>query len=1136
MPANTKKRDTSLEGRATVAITILLLCSIFLILSAESVSASDGLHSFLKTAPPLVEPNVLFFIDSSGSMLWPMDAPADELNPLSCDFGDGSLGWKQNHSFIQEYYGRDLDNTNNDPENSDHYHPLLIRKPNGELMPNDSRAYKLKLVLWRVLNDKEFVSGIRLAFATYAQTFVGERNNYKGLQADWYRYPHKKFLLSSANNGSPGHISGISRFKREFTEDGGGYFDPLPSTTPKEYRNSWMVSSGVIIGENNNMRRAVLRSDFRSYINSADGSINEPLLNTKILRWIDGKEEYTSNSQCTPSNYYKEGENPEIRFDGWRPLAESIFFRDGNETKTTLPNSAANAEGLREGSIDQLFTLSRSNSPLFITDYCQDQWLVLMTAGGQYPNYTNPSSRNPVEAVQKLYNTKIKISGNDTRPIRTVVLGFVDPTSTDPVVVALRKQLNDMADMGDDGTLNGSATAYFATDVPAIMEAMRKILETIRAGSGTHNAPLLSPSRSNSAEDVFFQTKYTSRPDAHWKGDLQKFAFDGKDYVWSAADVLQGTEWDERTVYVPALTGLTSEKTNLARFSTDNAVALAPIMGIEQSQASPLASNFIQWYLGDDIYEEIGGRFKLFDIYHSGLAKLGPPDARISDSAYREFLSLHKERPELILTQSNAGLLHAFNVSDGKERWAIIPPNALVKGRLRGIKGDWDGTTWLYDTTKKSYSRYITDGPVVVEDVYINGQYKTVLLGLLGLGGAGMYAVDITSADAPRFLWAVENDLYQAKDEKIRQKSDQQIRVWSGNDSTVSEDVYPINDQLSSAWDYQNLRFTLSTPFIGFVSVNSPDDPNLLVNEWVFVMGNGTPRDESSFNTGEIYISRIGNGQIIKALSPPLGKTGSFFVSPVAVLLEGPRRQIKTFFVADSKAGLIYKGDLSSSNINEWDPLIEMFSISSLKQAGTGDVGVSYSMELSRFDNNYWLFVGTGDWLNFEGGSSSSTNYFLALNLGNNQPPVPTPAKLDPLNSLSIATNNNGWFIEFAKGEELSSPPVIYNGYVFFSTFAKGSDPCNPDDGTARLYALKGVDGEGAWDGESKNKIKEFPNVRISGVGFLRGKVVLGATAFEGHDVPQPFDLPAVVQENEYANPGGVPGSKKMEPLYWKER
>ncbi len=92
MPTSSKNPKEILEGRKNVPIAFFILFLVVLILSAKNVSASDGLHSFLKTAPPLVEPNVLFFVDSSGSMLWPMDAPADELNPLSCDFGDGSLG------------------------------------------------------------------------------------------------------------------------------------------------------------------------------------------------------------------------------------------------------------------------------------------------------------------------------------------------------------------------------------------------------------------------------------------------------------------------------------------------------------------------------------------------------------------------------------------------------------------------------------------------------------------------------------------------------------------------------------------------------------------------------------------------------------------------------------------------------------------------------------------------------------------------------------------------------------------------------------------------------------------------------------------------------------------------------------
>lgn len=53
-----------------------------------------------------------------------------------------------------------------------------------------------------------------------------------------------------------------------------------------------------------------------------------------------------------------------------------------------------------------------------------------------------------------------------SQPIRTMVIGFADPTDTDSKTQALVKALNDMADYGDDGALNNSAHAYFANDVP----------------------------------------------------------------------------------------------------------------------------------------------------------------------------------------------------------------------------------------------------------------------------------------------------------------------------------------------------------------------------------------------------------------------------------------------------------------------------------------------------------------------------------------------------------------------------------------------------------------------------------------------------------------------------------------------
>ncbi len=1149
--------------RIRICKVAVLFCLLFSVLWADKAAATDGLRSFLKVAPPLVEPNVLFFLDSSGSMLWPMDAGADERNPENSTFGDGTLGWQQpdKHAFLQEYYGRDLDASNNDPNDPDHYHPELVWKRGGavkaddndSLMPNDSRGYKAKLVLWRILGDKDLVSGLRIAFATYMQSFYTyQSGNWQtNWFADWYRYPHSKVFLRKNSDASPGGVypsspsNALDVLNRYKKDDAGSFLDPLPYTDPSGagYHNSWRLASGVLIATNEDSKRALLRSDFRSYVD--EGVLDETLLRNKILKWIDGKEIYTQ-SQLSASAYHLG--NPEIRFDGWRPLRESFFARD-----KTANLSGTDKEGIREGSFADFFKMT---NPATITHYCQDNWVVLLTSGGQ----SYGTDDQLVQSVKDLYNTSIKISGNNySRPIRTIVLAFVDPESEDENVAALRNKLNRVADAGDNGVEDNSAKAYFATDVPGIMGAMNKIIATIRAASGTNNAPLPSPASSAPQEDVFYQPFYIGRADAHWRGDLKKTLFDGNTYplIWSAANKLQSTNWDARKVYIPALVletdplrGLTPAHENLARFSTGIAADLAPVIGISGNNATTLTSNFIQWYLGDNIYLE-SQRYKLFDMYYSGVAKIGPPDARsrIGEASYSTFVSTYRDRPTLIFTQSNAGLLHAFNDEDGTERWAFMPPNALVKGRLRGLKGMWDGNTWKYDTTKKSYSRYITDGPIMAANVEIDGEYRTVILGLLGLGGAGMYALDITDADMPRFLWAVENDIHvdnarnllTVKQQDIKGQNDKKIRIWKQSSNMV-EEISILHKGLSdtSVWNYSNLRFTLSVPRIGFVTLDSPDGP---VKEWVFVMGNGTPYGES-FSTGEVYVGKITTGEIIKRFTAPQGVNAGFFVSPISVVFEDSRREIKTFFAADSKTGTVFMGDTTSTNPAEWT-FKKVFTISTLPGVGSGNIGFAYTLRFEKIAGDNWLFAASGDWLDLQGGQASTTNYFVAVNLKDLQEPHGTLTKLDPTDPLEIAPNNNGWFIEFGQYERLSSPPVLYNGYVFFATFTQGSDPCNPESGTAKLYAVKGTTGEGAWTDDAK--VMTFPDLRISGVSFMKGKMLLGSTAFEGNEPPLPFDVPDKVQANSGDGsipagteieglPGPVPGSKEMLPFFWKGR
>ena len=183
------------------------------------------LHPFAKEPPPgvgdSVPPNVFLLVDTSASMLWSTagdvnDVPAPggqysgpsgstpapylmvtpvphspvagdryyyyESSETWCTYGDGSQPYSG-----YAYWGRDLDASNNLWNDEDCYAQdndnLRYRFGSADqgLVPNDSRAFKMKLVLWRLLCSPDIIRDARVGFATYKQTEVSLSD------ADWYR-------------------------------------------------------------------------------------------------------------------------------------------------------------------------------------------------------------------------------------------------------------------------------------------------------------------------------------------------------------------------------------------------------------------------------------------------------------------------------------------------------------------------------------------------------------------------------------------------------------------------------------------------------------------------------------------------------------------------------------------------------------------------------------------------------------------------------------------------------------------------------------------------------------------------------------------------------------------------------------
>lgn len=116
--------------------------------------------------------------------------------------------------------------------------------------------------------------------------------------------------------------------------------------------------------------------------------------------------------------------------------------------------------------------------------------------------------------------------------------------------------------------------------------------------------------------------------------------------------------------------------------------------------------------------------------------------------AYREFAATNASRKGVIYIGGNDGMLHGFDSQTGAETYAFIPQAVLKRSGMDGLAG----------YASPSYShRYFVDGDLTVADVHIQGAWKTVLVGTLGRGGRGVFALDVTNPDEVKFLWELSD-------------------------------------------------------------------------------------------------------------------------------------------------------------------------------------------------------------------------------------------------------------------------------------------------------------------------------------------------------------------------------------------
>src|SRR3989338_1113479 len=232
-----------------------------------------------------------------------------------------------------------------------------------------------------------------------------------------------------------------------------------------------------------------------------------------------------------------------------------------------------------------------------------------------------------------------------------------------------------------------------------------------------------------------------------------------------------------------------------------------------------------------------------------------------------------------VFVGANDGMLHAINATTGAERWAYVP--YMLIGKLK---------TLAYhpsDTSLPFAHDYFVDGQINIGNISISGTNSRVLVGGLGAGGKGLYALNITGSAG----------LTAANETDVANKILWEITPTKVNYATPQ--VYP---STATASAYYNLGYVYGTPLIGKID-------NGGTQQDVIIVGNGYNDNSSGDYQAYLFVIDAATGKLItKILPDTIATTNSSAASP-----NGLFNPVALDTDADGNIDLVYAGDLNGT-------------------------------------------------------------------------------------------------------------------------------------------------------------------------------------------------------------------------------
>lgn len=423
----------------------------------------------------------------------------------------------------------------------------------------------------------------------------------------------------------------------------------------------------------------------------------------------------------------------------------------------------------------------------------------------------------------------------------------------------------------------------------------------------------------------------------------------------------------------------------------------------------------------------------LGDIVNSSIQYVGPPAFGYSLPYYTAFYIDRKNRTKMVYAGGNDGMLHGFNADTGVEKIAYIPSQLYRGARLSKL------TAADYGKAGNEHVYYV-DGTPTVGDICDSScagtsSWKTILVGGLGAGGQGIYALNIT------------------RPEDFTESNASNLVMWEFKDI-----------------DDADLGYTVSRPAIVRLC-SSRDSGSTSVPQtctsfqWVVVFGSGYNNNEVDEATSitaraALYILDANTGALLKKVTYTGGGTPNGFANISPADVDG-----------DGIADYVYAGDLFGNMVKFNLETVAGGTVGYTLYTATDSSSlvqpITSAPELYAHPNGgIMVLFGTGKYLETSDKNTSNQQTFYGIwDNGSAVPSTPARSNLQAQSLLSDAVTDGsaiyststrnavdwstmkGWYLDLTKTGSDPSERVVYDPQILgtllnFVTLVPSTDVC----------------------------------------------------------------------------------------------